>query len=1080
LASLGDLFVTVGAKIDGFESAMGDVSKRIGSIDREASRAFGGFDKIGDRLIAIGTPLLGISATIIGVGAASTLMAEKLNMANIAFETMLGSAQAAGTFLSQLKEFAVQTPFEFPDLVEASKRMLAMGFAADQVLPSLRTIGDSVAALGGGKDVINGVTLALGQMQAKGKVSAQEMNQLAERGIPAWRFLADQIGVSIPEAMKLAENGAIQASVAIPAILEGMNQKFGGSMEKIAKTLTGTWSNFRDQLSLTLAEIGSTLTPTLLSLVQAALPFLDVLRESAEWFAALPEPTRNVAIAIAAITAAVGPVTIGLGLFITQGAAVAGALTSLSGVALSFASSSLPAVTSALSGVSGAFAVVKTAISAFSISAVTAQFSAMVAAISGAGGITAAVSLAGSSIAAFGASLGAVLISPIGIAVASVAALGAVAYLIYDNWADVKNTLSALWADISNIASVVWNGMSAFFGAIWDGVAAAFKFSWDGIAAALGAVWDAISGKVDVVWVPIAAFFGVVWDGVAASFVSVWNGISSFLLGIWTVIADTAKGIWEWIVNKINWALDQLAKILPNTAKALKDWGDGAGNANEKIKDLAAETKAVTDTQKALKPAIASATVALGNQKTASKKLSDEHKSAKDSLKKFNDEILIAKYQQWQTEQRALVSSLASLQLQIESGTAGTLDFNRELAALDEVTQAVAASLGSVSSVDIPDYLKAINTGVVATNELGEAFKTLGVTTSTSLQEKASAAQAAYETIRDSGVTTADEVLQAERAALSASIEARRSAGEAVAAEDQARLDQLNAALGASVKEQKTLFSGLKNQVSTIMTDLSKGITDIIFEGKGFGETFKGIFEELGKSVTRFVIEFLEGKLVKALTGLLDGPLAAVGNAIGGIFGGGASVASTAGINIAGLGGDLSAPLGNLAGTGTGATGAVSGAASGVLGTIGAIGSIGSLVTGVIGLFQNSGMNENLQLIENNTRRLEINFANLLEKALIYWPGIKDIHEFLWGPGFTAWSQTLTKVEDLYGAVEFGANNFLREIKDGVVALPQGIGRELTNIARPSVTAHITVHSSDPNAAANEVMRQLRAQGAFA
>ena len=104
------------------------------------------------------------------------------------------------------------------------------------------SIGDAAAALGGGKETINGITLALAQMTAKGKVSAQEMNQLAERGVPAWEMLARQIGVSVPEAMDMAEKGAIKAAQAVPAILDGMNQKFGGSMDQMSRTLTGQWS----------------------------------------------------------------------------------------------------------------------------------------------------------------------------------------------------------------------------------------------------------------------------------------------------------------------------------------------------------------------------------------------------------------------------------------------------------------------------------------------------------------------------------------------------------------------------------------------------------------------------------------------------------------------------------------------------------------------------------------------------------------------------------------------------------------------------------------------------------------------
>src|SRR5919202_610426 len=127
----------------------------------------------------------------IGAGLGFNALKEQ---ANIGFTTMLGSGEKAQAFLGDLQKFAASTPFELPGLIQTSQQLLAFGFDANKVIPMMTAIGDSVAALGAGPDVMQGITLALGQMQAKGKVSAEEMNQLAERGIPAWKYLASAIG----------------------------------------------------------------------------------------------------------------------------------------------------------------------------------------------------------------------------------------------------------------------------------------------------------------------------------------------------------------------------------------------------------------------------------------------------------------------------------------------------------------------------------------------------------------------------------------------------------------------------------------------------------------------------------------------------------------------------------------------------------------------------------------------------------------------------------------------------------------------------------------------------------------------
>jgi phage tail tape-measure protein len=113
---------------------------------------------------------------VIGRGFAYRSMWEQ---AEIGFTTMLGSAEAARKQLGDLASFAEKTPFEFPDTITGARRLMALGFAAKDVIPMLTAVGDATAALGGNADMLDRLTMALGQMRTKGKVSAEEMMQLA-------------------------------------------------------------------------------------------------------------------------------------------------------------------------------------------------------------------------------------------------------------------------------------------------------------------------------------------------------------------------------------------------------------------------------------------------------------------------------------------------------------------------------------------------------------------------------------------------------------------------------------------------------------------------------------------------------------------------------------------------------------------------------------------------------------------------------------------------------------------------------------------------------------------------------------
>lgn len=189
-----------------------------------------------------------LAAAKVGVGYAETL--DRLSKS---FATLTGSEQTAAKHLKELQEFAARTPFEFEDVARASQRFQNMGVAARDVVPLLTAVGNAVAAAGGGSEQIGRVTLALSQMSAKGKVSAEEMNQLAEAGVGGWRILEQQLGRSKGELMKMAEQGQISADTFLKAFRAA--HEGGNAMQKQMQTLTGAWSTLSDTAKTSLAEV---------------------------------------------------------------------------------------------------------------------------------------------------------------------------------------------------------------------------------------------------------------------------------------------------------------------------------------------------------------------------------------------------------------------------------------------------------------------------------------------------------------------------------------------------------------------------------------------------------------------------------------------------------------------------------------------------------------------------------------------------------------------------------------------------------------------------------------------------------
>lgn len=210
------------------------------------------FDQLKDYLKNV----LGIAA-VYEFGKAVFGLTSQMEQLKGSFETLLGSGEKAAKMLADIDSFARQTPFSKLDVAANAQKLLGFGFAAEQILPTLQSVGNAVAAIGGNKETLDGVILALGQIQTKGKISAEEMNQLAERGIPAWRLLSEQLGKTTAETMKLAEQGKIAAGVAVPAILRAFQEQYLGALDKQSKTLQGRFSNLVDGIQTDLAKFGT-------------------------------------------------------------------------------------------------------------------------------------------------------------------------------------------------------------------------------------------------------------------------------------------------------------------------------------------------------------------------------------------------------------------------------------------------------------------------------------------------------------------------------------------------------------------------------------------------------------------------------------------------------------------------------------------------------------------------------------------------------------------------------------------------------------------------------------------------------
>jgi tape measure domain-containing protein len=205
------------------------------------------------------------SAGAVAVGAAGALawplkLAADMETTSTAFETILKSGDATKALMTELNQFAESTPFQFPEIAEAAKKLLAFGSNADSVTGELRMLGDIAAGVG---VPLGDIAEIYGKARVQGRLFAEDINQLTGRGINVNKELAKQFGVQESEIRKLVEQGKVgfpQLEAAFRSMTTGSGD-FAGGMEKQSQTFNGLMSTLIDNVSAVARAIGEELLP---------------------------------------------------------------------------------------------------------------------------------------------------------------------------------------------------------------------------------------------------------------------------------------------------------------------------------------------------------------------------------------------------------------------------------------------------------------------------------------------------------------------------------------------------------------------------------------------------------------------------------------------------------------------------------------------------------------------------------------------------------------------------------------------------------------------------------------------------
>lgn len=242
----GALWMATGVDNSGLYSGLNQAEGRVDQFEAHIKR-------VGDnitRLTGIGFGVAGLKA----FGSEIINVRGEMQMLESSFEVLLGGKGVSG-FMSEMKQFAVDSPLSMNGVANAAQTLLGFGISAEKVMPTIKQIGDISM---GNEDRFKSLSLAFAQMSATGKLMGQDLLQMINAGFNPLQTISEKTGKSIGDLKKEMENGSISSQMVADAFASATAQggKFYGMTQKQAEGIRGLQAQLEGGLQDAFNEIG--------------------------------------------------------------------------------------------------------------------------------------------------------------------------------------------------------------------------------------------------------------------------------------------------------------------------------------------------------------------------------------------------------------------------------------------------------------------------------------------------------------------------------------------------------------------------------------------------------------------------------------------------------------------------------------------------------------------------------------------------------------------------------------------------------------------------------------------------------
>lgn len=161
-------------------------------------------------------------------------------------------AQVGAAAFDDIKKFAESSIFSVESLTETVVKLKSAGL--EPTVSLLRLFADTSSVAADSVGALQAITDLYARTTAGG-LGLEDLNRLADRGIPVFTILSERLGLSRLEISKVGQT-AEGAAVILKALEEGLQDAFGGATANRANNVSQAMSNFGDAVANLSDEIG--------------------------------------------------------------------------------------------------------------------------------------------------------------------------------------------------------------------------------------------------------------------------------------------------------------------------------------------------------------------------------------------------------------------------------------------------------------------------------------------------------------------------------------------------------------------------------------------------------------------------------------------------------------------------------------------------------------------------------------------------------------------------------------------------------------------------------------------------------